>query len=239
MGAAAGWEAVNPVTQHHIRATSLLSSSNLERLLVEMPRTLTGFAPLGYVLLVMLGAGIAERTGLRPRGARGGAVAAPGTHHPLDQADDAQMRGRIAIVGDPIVQAKSPLLYNPRIARAGRNAVLVPWHAPEAHVDAVMAGQTPPSADLIALTQFKKAEYSVVRGIAFGNSFWMRPMKCLTWALLKTSKPFSSQRRKNAKRFCSRQLCHRELTPSPAVTNVNRFESPSNAHQPRRELCPW
>ena len=29
-----------------------------------MPRTLTGFAPLGYVLLVMLGAGIAERTGL-------------------------------------------------------------------------------------------------------------------------------------------------------------------------------
>ena len=45
-------------------ATSLLSSANLERLLVEMPRTLTGFAPLGYVLLVMLGAGIAERTGL-------------------------------------------------------------------------------------------------------------------------------------------------------------------------------
>ncbi|NYZ17641.1 shikimate dehydrogenase [Azospirillum sp. RWY-5-1] len=46
----------------------------------------------------------------------------------------------LAIVGDPIVQAKSPLLYNPRIARAGRNAVLVPWHAPEAHFDAVMAG---------------------------------------------------------------------------------------------------
>lgn len=64
VGAAAGWQAVNPVTRQAISATSLLSSANLERLFVEMPRTLTSFAPLGYVLLVMLGAGIAERTGL-------------------------------------------------------------------------------------------------------------------------------------------------------------------------------
>jgi aminobenzoyl-glutamate transport protein len=64
VGAVAGWAAVNPVTQATLNATSLLSSANLERFLVEMPRTLTGFAPLGYVLLVMLGAGIAERTGL-------------------------------------------------------------------------------------------------------------------------------------------------------------------------------
>lgn len=46
----------------------------------------------------------------------------------------------LAIVGDPIAQAKSPLLFNPRIARAGRNAVLVPWHAPERHFDAVVRG---------------------------------------------------------------------------------------------------
>ncbi len=64
VGVIAGWEATNPVNQQPIRATSLLSSANLERLFIEMPRTLTGFAPLGYVLLVMLGAGIAERTGL-------------------------------------------------------------------------------------------------------------------------------------------------------------------------------
>jgi aminobenzoyl-glutamate transport protein len=64
VGAAAGWHAVNPVSQKTIEASSLLASGNLERLFVEMPRTLTGFAPLGYVLLVMLGAGIAERTGL-------------------------------------------------------------------------------------------------------------------------------------------------------------------------------
>jgi aminobenzoyl-glutamate transport protein len=64
IGAAAGWQAVNPVSQQTLHAASLLSSSSIERLLVEMPRTLTSFAPLGYVLLVMLGAGLAERTGL-------------------------------------------------------------------------------------------------------------------------------------------------------------------------------
>jgi len=45
-------------------ATSLFSEANIARLLTEMPRTLTGFAPLGLVLLVMFGAGVAERTGL-------------------------------------------------------------------------------------------------------------------------------------------------------------------------------
>lgn len=45
-------------------AASLFSEANIARLLTEMPRTLTGFAPLGLVLLVMFGAGVAERTGL-------------------------------------------------------------------------------------------------------------------------------------------------------------------------------
>jgi aminobenzoyl-glutamate transport protein len=45
-------------------ATSLFSEANIARLLTEMPRTLTGFAPLGLVLLVMFGAGVAERVGL-------------------------------------------------------------------------------------------------------------------------------------------------------------------------------
>jgi len=79
VGAAAGWEAVNPVTGQHIRATSLLTSGNLERLFVEMPRTLTGFAPLGYVLLVMLGAGLAERTGLAGAAMRAAVRGAPTT----------------------------------------------------------------------------------------------------------------------------------------------------------------
>ena len=47
-----------------ITAQSILSPANLQRFLVEMPKTFTHFHPLGMVLTVMLGAGIAERTGL-------------------------------------------------------------------------------------------------------------------------------------------------------------------------------
>lgn len=51
----------NPLT---IEAQSLLSADNIRRLLVEMPATFAGFYPLGFVLVVMLGAGVAERSGL-------------------------------------------------------------------------------------------------------------------------------------------------------------------------------
>ncbi len=64
IGAAAGWSAVNPVTGETLAVTSLLSEENVQRLLVEMPRTYTGFAPLGFALTIMLGASIAERSGL-------------------------------------------------------------------------------------------------------------------------------------------------------------------------------
>ena len=50
----------NPVI---ISAVSLLSAENIRTLWVEMPATFTHFHPLGYVLVVMLGAGVAERTG--------------------------------------------------------------------------------------------------------------------------------------------------------------------------------
>jgi shikimate 5-dehydrogenase len=45
-----------------------------------------------------------------------------------------------AIVGDPIAHARSPLVYNPRIEKAGRNAVLVPWHVPADAFDVAMRG---------------------------------------------------------------------------------------------------
>ncbi len=46
-----------------IDAVSLLAPENIQRLWVEMPKTFTHFHPLGYVLVVMLGAGVAERSG--------------------------------------------------------------------------------------------------------------------------------------------------------------------------------
>ena len=47
-----------------VSAKSLLSPDNLQRLFVDMPKTFAHFHPLGLVLTVMLGAGVAERAGL-------------------------------------------------------------------------------------------------------------------------------------------------------------------------------
>ncbi len=77
LGATLGWSAVNPVTNEPLAAQNLFDGEHLRRLLVEMPRTLTGFAPLGYVLVVMLGAGVAERTGLFSAAMRAGVRRAP------------------------------------------------------------------------------------------------------------------------------------------------------------------
>ncbi len=64
----------NPII---INAVSLLSADNIQRLWVDMPKTFTHFHPLGYVLVVMLGAGIAERTGLFATAMRAGVRNAP------------------------------------------------------------------------------------------------------------------------------------------------------------------
>jgi aminobenzoyl-glutamate transport protein len=53
-----------------LQAQSLLSAENIQRLWTQMPATFTHFHPLGYVLVVMLGAGVAERSGLFASGIR-------------------------------------------------------------------------------------------------------------------------------------------------------------------------
>ena len=67
----AGWSAIHPTevdpatgAAKVIAAASLLNAENIARLWVDMPKTFTHFHPLGYVLLVMLGAGVAEKVGL-------------------------------------------------------------------------------------------------------------------------------------------------------------------------------
>ncbi len=64
-------------TARQIGAVSLLSADNIRRLWVEMPATFTHFHPLGYVLVVMLGAGVAERAGLFGTAMRAGLRKAP------------------------------------------------------------------------------------------------------------------------------------------------------------------
>ncbi|CDO61177.1 Aminobenzoyl-glutamate transport protein [Candidatus Phaeomarinobacter ectocarpi] len=63
IAAAAGVAVPHPGTGDVVEAKSLLAADQIQRLLVEMPKTFTSFAPLGYVLLVMLGVGVAEKTG--------------------------------------------------------------------------------------------------------------------------------------------------------------------------------
>lgn len=60
-----------------IPAISLLSAENISKLWVEMPKTFTHFHPLGYVLVVMLGAGVAERSGLFSSAMRSAVRGAP------------------------------------------------------------------------------------------------------------------------------------------------------------------
>lgn len=45
-------------------ASNLFSETNIARLLTEMPRTFASFAPLGLVLTIMMGAAVAERSGM-------------------------------------------------------------------------------------------------------------------------------------------------------------------------------
>jgi aminobenzoyl-glutamate transport protein len=60
-----------------ISAVSLLSPENIQKLWVEMPKTFTHFHPLGYVLVVMLGAGVAERSGFFAAGMSSAVRSAP------------------------------------------------------------------------------------------------------------------------------------------------------------------
>ncbi|MFZ9395656.1 MAG: AbgT family transporter, partial [Erythrobacter sp.] len=77
IGAWLGWQASLPYTGEEApqwgelengvltyRATSLFNEENLARLFTEMPRTMSGFAPLGLVLVIVLGAAVAEKAGL-------------------------------------------------------------------------------------------------------------------------------------------------------------------------------
>lgn len=77
IGAALGWSASLPYSGKEApagaelaggvltyRASSLFSQENIARLFTEMPRTYAGFAPLGIILTIMMGAAVAERSGL-------------------------------------------------------------------------------------------------------------------------------------------------------------------------------
>jgi len=59
-----GWTAVHPGTGEQVHVVNLMSKEGFHRILLELVDNFTGFAPLGIVLVAMLGIGIAEGSGL-------------------------------------------------------------------------------------------------------------------------------------------------------------------------------
>jgi aminobenzoyl-glutamate transport protein len=60
----AGVSAVNPATKETITAVNLLSGAGLVKILTEMVKNFANFPPMGLVLVVMIGVGLAEASGL-------------------------------------------------------------------------------------------------------------------------------------------------------------------------------
>ena len=64
--ASMGIEAVHPVKNEPVRVLNLLSAAGMQLILTDMVKNFSGFAPLGTVLVAMLGFSVAEKSGLIP-----------------------------------------------------------------------------------------------------------------------------------------------------------------------------
>jgi aminobenzoyl-glutamate transport protein len=59
-----GWSALHPATGEQVEIINLLSKEGLHRIILGMVHNYTSFAPLGIVMVALLGIGIAESSGL-------------------------------------------------------------------------------------------------------------------------------------------------------------------------------
>lgn len=64
IGGGLDWTAVHPATGDEVKTVNLLSKDGIHRIILEMVDNYTGFAPLGIVMVALLGIGIAESSGL-------------------------------------------------------------------------------------------------------------------------------------------------------------------------------
>ncbi|MCL2561384.1 MAG: AbgT family transporter [Rikenellaceae bacterium] len=64
LGSFLGWSGADPGTDEIVKVNSLMSREGIHFILLEMVRNYTNFAPLGIVMVAMLGIGIAEHSGL-------------------------------------------------------------------------------------------------------------------------------------------------------------------------------
>ncbi len=71
------WSGIHPATGEPVQVVNLLSKEGLHRVLLGMVSSYTGFAPLGIVMVAMLGIGVAESSGLISTGVKALLVKAP------------------------------------------------------------------------------------------------------------------------------------------------------------------
>ena len=64
IGSLLGWSGIHPVTGEPVYVVNLASQEGIHKIILEMARNFTSFAPLGIVMLAMLGIGVAEVSGL-------------------------------------------------------------------------------------------------------------------------------------------------------------------------------
>ena len=64
IGALLGWHGAHPATGEQINVVNLMSREGIHRIILEMITNYTRFAPLGIVMVALLGIGVAETSGL-------------------------------------------------------------------------------------------------------------------------------------------------------------------------------
>lgn len=64
IGQMLGWQVIHPATDEIITVHNLLSKEGFHQIVLKMVDNYTGFAPLGIVMVALLGIGIAESSGL-------------------------------------------------------------------------------------------------------------------------------------------------------------------------------
>jgi aminobenzoyl-glutamate transport protein len=64
IGYIANWEVIHPATGETIRTVNLMSKEGFHRIFLEMVTNYTGFAPLGIVMVALLGISVMESSGL-------------------------------------------------------------------------------------------------------------------------------------------------------------------------------
>lgn len=77
VGYGLNWSGIHPATGEPVQVVNLLSKEGLHRVLLGMVNSYTGFAPLGIVMVAMLGIGVAESSGLISTGVKALLVKAP------------------------------------------------------------------------------------------------------------------------------------------------------------------